>query len=68
MTNGYRTQCTRCGQALSAANITEALNDIGEGSDQLRVAFYCPRYNPDTDTCPGYDSADAAAMAYWELH
>jgi hypothetical protein len=62
--------CANCGQALSPANVDGALQEmaaIDDVTDEARMRFYCPNYDSQHDTCPGYGTEDTTQTAYWTL-
>ena len=63
--NGMMEQCSNCGQELSAANVTLAL-DEASGLSHEELRFCCPGYDSETDSCgSGYSYEDENEPAWW---
>jgi hypothetical protein len=58
--------CAHCGRRLSPESVRLALEDIGEEYIPAGTRLYCPRYQPEQQTC-AEDSADASLPAYWQF-
>jgi hypothetical protein len=58
--------CAHCGRLLPEESVRLALEEIGEDYIPAGTRLYCPRYNPQQETCGEEpDAADALLPAYW---
>lgn len=58
-------KCQNCGQELTEENIRLAEAEVLVKRDQLKL--YCPAYDSEHDTCPGYSTFDQSQAAKWAL-
>jgi hypothetical protein len=60
--------CAHCGRRLPAESVCLALEAIGTEYIPPGTQLFCPRYNPQEETCPEEpDAADAELPAFWRF-